>query len=172
MKKILVSLLCVVCLLSTTSSIYAQKYGYVNLGNLLTQMPEVEEGSIQLEEYQKTISEQLQIKINAWEKEVQELSEKVNTLPPVEVKSKEAKLLEEQELIYKEEQLLSLKMVEKRKEIMGPILNKVQLAIDAIGKEQGYTMIFDASVPNTMLYVDELVDLSADVLSKLGIKKE
>jgi len=170
MKKILLPLLCVACLLCTASSTYAQKYAYVNLGNLLTKMPQVSKGSADLEAYQKVISDELQAKVNAWEKRVEDVSSKVNSLPPNEIKKLEEQLLKEQEALYLEEQQLSAKMIEKRKEIMGPILATVQTAIDAVGKENGYTMIFDSSVPGTMLFVDDAVDLSTEVLAKLGIE--
>jgi len=42
------------------------------------------------------------------------------------------------------------------------------LLVDQIGKEEGYTMIFDTSTGG-LLFADETKDLLAKVKSKLGI---
>ena len=170
MQNTLRFFLCVSLLITMCLHTYGQKYGHVNLGNLMTKMPEVETGSSQLVKYNEQLVAQLQQKVDDWERRYKELERLVPTLPPVEVKEREQKLLEEQQKILQEEQLITLKVNEKRAEIMGPIIQKVQESINAIGKENGYTMIFDTSVPNTVLYVDDSIDLTDQVLTRLGIK--
>ena len=155
----------------TTSSVYAQKYGHVNLGNLLSQMPEIEASSAQLVTFQEQLQKALQLKIDSWEKRVVDMQNKVSEMTPNVVKQMEDKLLKEQQEILQEEQLLSNKVLEKRNEIMAPIIAKAQNAIDQIGRENGYTMIFDTSIPNLVLYVKESDDLMDQVLAKLGISK-
>ena len=170
-RNTLLSILFIV-IMCTTSGVYAQKYGHVNLGNLLTEMPEIEEKSGELVIFQEQLQKALQLKINAWEKRVVDLQNKVGEMTPNEVKQMEEKLLQEQQEILQEEQLLSNKVLEKRNEIMAPIIAKAQNAINAVGKENGYTMIFDTSIPNLVLYVKESDDLMDVVLAKLGIAKE
>ncbi len=155
----------------TTSSVYAQKYGHVNLGNLLSKMPEIEASSAQLVTFQEQLQKALQLKIDSWEKRVVDMQNKVSEMTPNEVKQMEDKLLKEQQEILQEEQLLSNKVLEKRNEIMAPIIAKAQNAIDQLGRENGYTMIFDTSIPNLVLYVKESDDLMDQVLAKLGISK-
>lgn len=172
MKKLFFLSFIIMAITCSASSIYAQKYGHVNLGNLLAQMPEIEERSAELVTFQEQLQKALQLKIDSWEKRVVDLQNKVNEMAPKEVKVLEEKLLKEQEEILKEEQLLSNKVLEKRNEIMTPIISKAQNAITQVGKENGYTMIFDTSIPNLVLYVKESDDLMDMVLAKLGIGKE
>ena len=172
MKKLFFLSFIIMAITCSASSIYAQKYGHVNLGNLLAQMPEIEERSAELVTFQEQLQKALQLKIDSWEKRVVDLQNKVNEMAPKEVKVLEEKLLKEQEEILKEEQLLSNKVLEKRNEIMTPIISKAQNAITQVGKENGYTMIFDTSIPNLVLYVKESDDLMDMVLAKLGIAKE
>lgn len=172
MRKLLLLSAFIFAIMCTTSSVYAQKYGHVNLGNLLSQMPEIEASSTQLVTFQEQLQKALQLKIDSWEKRVVDLQNKVSEMTPNEVKQMEEKLLKEQQEILQEEQLLSNKVLEKRNEIMAPIIAKAQNAIDQIGKENGYTMIFDTSIPNLVLYVKESDDLMDQVLAKLGIAKE
>ena len=153
------------------SSINAQKYGHVNLGNLLTKMPNIEQSSTELQTYQEQLQKGLQAKIDKWEQKVVEVQKMVNDLTPKEVKEKEEQLLVEQQEILKEEQELNNKILERRNAIMSPIIAKAQSAIEEVGRENGYTMIFDTSVPNLVLYVQESDDLMSLVLAKLGIKE-
>lgn len=169
MQHILRFLLCVSFFITICLQSYGQKYGHVNLGNLMTKMPELEVASEQLVKYNEQLVTELQQKAADWERRYKELSDLVQTLPPVEVKEREQKLLEEQQKILQEEQLIQLQVNEKRNEIMAPIIQKVQEAISAIGKENGYTMIFDTSIPNTVLYVDASIDVTSQVLQRLGI---
>jgi len=171
MRKFILSTVLIFGLMCSYSSLSAQKYGHVNLGNLLTKMPSIEQSSAELQTYQEQLQKALQAKINKWEQKVVDLQKMVNDLPPKEVKEKEEQLLKEQQEILQEEQGLNNKILEKRNAIMGPLIAKAQSAIDAVGKENGYTMIFDTSVPNLVLYVEESDDLMSLVLAKLGIKE-
>ena len=170
MKKILRSIICIICLITISTQIQAQKYGHVNLGNLLTEMPEVEEGSKKLETHQAQLVAELKVKVDDWEIRYRALENKVQDLPPNEVREKEEKLVAEQRSLLQEEQMITAKVNEKRNEIMGPIIQRVQVAIDAIGAENGYTMIFDTSIPNTILFVSEAENLIPQVKAKLGIE--
>ena len=170
MKKILRSLVCIICLITISSQLQAQKYGHVNLGNLLTEMPEVQEGSKKLESYQAQLVAALKLKVDDWEKRYKALESKVTELPPNEVREKEEKLVAEQRILLQEEQMITVEVNKKRTAIMGPIINKVQIAVEAVGAENGYTMIFDTSIPNVVLYVNESEDLIPLVKAKLGIE--
>ena len=67
------------------------------------------------------------------------------------------------------EQEVQSKIIAKQEELLKPILEKVQNAITAVGKEGGYLFIFDVSVPNTILFADEPLDVTNAVKAKLGI---
>lgn len=172
MKKSILALLLSFVIICGSSNMYAQKYGHVNLGNLLTQLPEIETSSENLEIYQKQLADELQQRINVWEKKVQDLQNGIQDLPPKEVKEKETILLKEQEEIYAEEQTRNQLVLDRRNEIMAPIIAKAQAAIIELGKEKGYTMIFDTSIPNVLLFVKDADDLTTEVLAKLGVKQE
>ena len=56
----------------------------------------------------------------------------------------------------------------KREELLKPILDKVDVAIKAVGKEGGYLYIFDTSTGAT-LYALESEDVLPKVKAKLGL---
>ena len=71
----------------------------------------------------------------------------------------------EEELLKYEQEMIG-KLQAKEQELLKPIMDKVNQAIQDVAAEGGYAMIFDAGV---LLYAAEGTDVSAQVKSKLGM---
>ena len=152
-------------------SLFAQKVGHVNTGLLLEGMAEVKSANSQLEAFQKQLVSKgqamvqgLQTEYNAFVAEAQK-----GTMAPKIQQEKQAALQAKQQEIAKYEQEVQAKIGAKQEELLTPILTKVDNAIKAVGKEGGYLFIFDESVPNTILFADESLDLTSAVKAKLGM---
>jgi outer membrane protein len=57
----------------------------------------------------------------------------------------------------------------RRQVLLKPILEKIDVAVKAVGKEGGYTFIFDTS-SGSMLFATESEDITSLVKTKLGMK--
>ena len=57
----------------------------------------------------------------------------------------------------------------KRNELMQPLLNKLQAAIDAVAEENGYTYILNQTSGTNILYGVEQFDVTQLIAAKLGI---
>ncbi|MEZ4907740.1 MAG: OmpH family outer membrane protein [Saprospiraceae bacterium] len=79
-----------------------------------------------------------------------------------------AKLKADEEELQKFDQESQQKIVDKSDELLKPIRDKVQNAIDEVAKEGGYQYVFDASM-GFILYADESTDIGDAVKAKLGI---
>ena len=55
----------------------------------------------------------------------------------------------------------------RNKELTQPIVEKINRILEDLGKEQGYTMIFDVANAN-VVYADKTLDLTEMVLTKLN----
>ena len=53
--------------------------------------------------------------------------------------------------------------------MLKPIIEKAQKAIEEYAKENGYVMVFDTSVFNAVLFVDEGDNLMDVIKAKLGL---
>lgn len=164
-KYLLIALL----LVGSLSAVQAQKFGYLNSALVLTEMPETLAADDQMAAFQKQLeaeaqkkAEDLQAKISKYIQEAQS-----GVLTPVQMQEQEAALTKEQEAFAAYEQELYVKVQSKREELYEPILQKVQDAIDAVGKENGYQFIFDISVMNVVVYADEAENVIDLVKAKL-----
>ena len=60
-------------------------------------------------------------------------------------------------------------MQNKQLELLNPLIEKVQNAVNAVGKEKGFTYIFDKAAGAVVFIGDNAVDITADVKAKLGL---
>jgi len=142
MKKLAkISLLLLVFGMMQVTSVMAQKYGHVNSGNIIAQLPETKAADSQLIAYRDQLV-----------KKGEEMATAVQT-----------------EELAQYEQKVMQDMEKRRTELYQPILERVQTVLDEIGKEGGYSMIFDTSIlaGNPILFAEDSVDLNAQVIAKM-----
>lgn len=151
-------------------SLNAQKFGYVNSAELLAGLSEVKAADAKLETYQKQLVTKGQTMVKALETKIQAYSKEAQggTLSQVQMQMKEEELGKEQQTIQSYEVEVQNKILAKREELYQPIMDKVKTALENVGKEEGYTMIFDASA-GTILHANESENVMAKVQAKLGM---
>ncbi len=154
------------------SSLFAQgtKFGHLNSGNLLSLLPDAKAADLQLEALQKQLVAKGDTLVatfrSDYEKYMKEAGE--GLLTQIQSKQREATLQKMQQELQQYEQTIKLEVVKKREELLQPILKKVDEAIQAVGKEGGYIMIFDEST-GAMMYSLPSQDVTDLVKKKLGI---
>ena len=147
-----------------------QKYGHLNLGNLLLEMPETKEANAMLEAYQNQLVKQGEKMAEALQKGITEFQNSYQLLSPVEAAKVEQKLQADQQKLLAFEREVVEKVGSKRQELLGPIIEKAQEAIRAVGKENGYSLIFDTSaVVNGILFTRDSENVLDLAKNKLGI---
>jgi len=148
----------------------AQKFGYVNTALLLSELPEVKGADAQLEAYQQQLITEGQAQVKAFEEQYQVYVAAANSgeMSKVEMAQKEQELTKDQQAIQALEREVENKIMIKRQELLNPILENVDSHIQAMGKEGGYTFIFDMSAQGAMLYALDSEDLTDQVRTRLN----
>jgi outer membrane protein len=147
-----------------------QKFGHIDSQQLLLDLPQIKKADEQLTAYQNTLitkGEQMVKKLetdyNAYVLEANE-----GKLSKVQMQQKEGALTQQQQAIQNYEQEVQQKLLTKREELYKPILDNVKQVVDKLGKEQGYTMIFDSG-SGFLLHTQSSEDLMSKVKAALGI---
>jgi outer membrane protein len=172
MKLLKISMLSSILAMVAVVGANAQKFGHLNSGNLLVQMPETKVADEQLKVYQDSLvkvgqdrAKKLQEDYNLFAQAYQ-----AGNVPPIEAQKKQAEFQQKQdELAQYEEEVMQM-VGKRREELISPLLDRVQAAINEVGKEGSYTMIFDTSVFNTILFAKDSDDIEPKVKAKLGIE--
>jgi outer membrane protein len=169
MKKIT---LVFVALFAILGSLTAQKYGHLNYGNLLSAMPAVKDADKQLEDFQKALvtkGEEMSTKLKegylAYLKDQQS-----GNFSPAKLQERQAQLEAEQAGIQSYEETVRKQIAEKREQLLKPILDRVNNAIQEVSKEKGYALVFDTSSFNAVLFAKESEDILPLLKPKLGIQ--
>lgn len=171
MKKLVItlSLICVMI-----GSVNAQKVALIDMDYILKNIPAYE-----------TANEQLNQVSQKWQKEVEALTLAAQTMyknyqTELVFMSPDMKTKRENEIVEKEKAAQDLKrkyfasdgeLFKKRESLMKPIQDEVYNAIKSISEEKSYVMVFDKSSSLNMIYASSKIDISDEVLLKLGYSK-
>lgn len=148
-----------------SQSVLAQaKVAHVDVSELMAKMPAMLEAQKQLEklsgtydgEY-KTMVEEYQTKLKKYEQEATTVTDAVN-----ETRSKEVQDMQKRIVDYRDNAQKELQ--QKEADIVKPIMEKVKLSIQKIGKAKGYQYVLNSE---GMLLADG-PNLTADVKKDLG----
>ena len=154
----------------TAGFVSAQKVGYVDSQALISEMPAVKEANAEIETLKSQMQKKGQAMVTALETKIKDLQGKESRgeLSRVQIETESANLQAEQKKIADFEQNSQQQIFKKSEELLGPIQDKIQAAIDQVAKEKGYTYIFDASM-GILLYADPTTDVTPLVKAKLGM---
>ena len=176
MKKItFITLLTLFALMMISVPLNAQKnsIAYIDLKYILKNLPQYESANEQL----SLISKRWQKEIDALQQEVRVLQSNYQTEQIF--LSQEMKTQREEEILSKENQVLELKnkyfgkdgeLFKKREALLKPINDEIYAAIQEIANEKKYDIVKDRSADPGLIYMSNKLDISDQVLQKLGAK--
>ena len=174
MKKRTSILLLIICMFLGVSAVKAQgnqKFAYVDTEYILQNIPEY--GDAQEEINQMSVG---------WQKELKNLRDKLDQMKrdyqtEAILLSDDMKNKKEAAIAAKEQELAALQMqyfgpdgelFSKRIELIQPIQEKIYNAINQVAQVKNYAFVFDKSAGTTLLYCNEKLDISDDVLDEIG----
>lgn len=168
MKKTALILIMAVAGIATAM---AQKFALVDMEYVLKNIPQYEMANEQLEQLSAR-----------WQKEIEAIGAQSQTLyqnflaDKVFLTDDQIKKREE-EIVAKEKEATDLRykyfgpegeLYKKRQSLLKPIQDDVYNAIKKVADERGYQAIFDRASSSEIIYASPKIDISNEVLGKLG----
>jgi outer membrane protein len=157
-------------LLSSGLVMGQQKIGYIDAAELLSIMPEAKKADEEITAFAKTYQERLQTMQKELETKYKTYEEgmKAKTLSEAKRDVMEQELQTLNQNIQSTQQTAEEKVAAKRQELLGPITQKADKAIQDVAKAKGYTFIFDSSSAGLVYAASD--NILEDVKANLGIK--
>lgn len=168
MKKIaLIAILAVVSAFAAS----AQKFALVDMEYIFKNVPSYEMANEQLNQLSQR-----------WQKEVEAVATEAQTMyqnflaDKVFLTDDQVKAREEQ-IVAKEKEATELRykyfgpegeLYKKRQSLLKPVQDDVYNAIKKVAEERGYQAIFDRASASDIIYASPRIDVSNEVLAKLG----
>lgn len=166
MKKILLA--AAAALIAIASSAQTYKFAHVNYNELVMLMPEMDSVRAQLSASQKEAQEIYQSMVDEFNTKAQQYQDKNATWTPAVKESKEKELTDIQQRIQEFQQNIQQELSDQQNQLMAPIQQKAQEAVQKLAKQGGYIYVFETS---TLLYIDssKSTDLTPAARKALGI---
>ena len=165
-------LLAVLVALPLCLSAQTLKFGTINSQEIFALMPEKTTAEQTLAEVSKKYEAEftrLQEEFNKKFTAYQALEKDATT--PASIKERRMQELQEnQRKIENFQQMASQDLQKQQEALLAPISEKIRTAISAVGKENGFTFIFDLSIPSVAYSGEGAVDVTPLVKAKLGLK--
>jgi outer membrane protein len=166
MKKLFLILM-----VMASANAMAQKFALIDMEYILKNVPAYERANEQLNQVSKK-----------WQAEVDALTQEAQTLyknyqSEAVFLSNEQKTQREEAIVAKEKEAAELKrkyfgpegeLYKKRESLMTPIQDEIYNAVKDISDLKGYSLILDRASDAGIIYANPKIDISNEVLSKLG----
>ena len=167
MKNILKLTLAVVCVMFSTS-LFAQKIGRINSNEIVLTMPETIEAHKQVEAFEKELQGQYETIMVEYNTQYQEFQKNYETMSDAVKQLKEKEIMELQNRLTEFEKAATADIQKKSAELMKPVIEKANKAVQDVAKAGGYAIILESG---SMVYYDEATvkDITPEVKTKLGI---
>lgn len=167
MKKIFIMMVMAVAALT----VQAQKFALIDMDYILKNIPAYERANEQLSQVSKK-----------WQAEVEAITTEAQTMyknyqNEVVFLSKEQKQARQDAIMEKEKQAAELKrkyfgpdgeLFKKRTSLMTPIQDEIYNAVKDISDLRGYQLVLDRASNSGIIFGSPKVDISNEVLQKLG----
>ncbi len=152
-------------------NVQAQKFALLDMEYVLKNIPAYERANEQLSQISKK-----------WQAEVEAVNNEAATLyknyqNEVVFLSQEQKKARQEQIMNKELEAAELKkkyfgpegeLFKKRQALMTPIQDEIYNTVKEISELRGYSLVIDRSADNGIIYGSPKVDISNEVLQKLG----
>ena len=167
MRKIIIAAVMALCAVSAS----AQKFALIDMEYILKNIPAYERANEQLTQVAKK-----------WQAEVDALNTEAQTMyknyqNEVVFLSQEQKKERQEAIMNKEKEASELKrkyfgpegeLFKKRTSLMTPIQEEIYNAVKDIADLRGYSLILDRASDTSIIFGSPKIDISNEVLSKLG----
>ena len=168
MKK---SVLFIVTLFAFGLAASAQNFALIDMEYILQRIPAYERANTQLDQAtQKWYDE-----VEASAQEARNMYTQYQTDSPSLTEAQRTQ--REEAIIAKEKQTAELRrkyfgqegeIAKMQESLMRPIQDQVYTAVKEISEQNGYSMVVDRSSATSVIYASPLIDISNEVLTKLG----
>lgn len=170
MKNIFKALVIIVLFVAATS-VQAQtvKIGYVDFAQIVSLMPGQDTINKKLQAHVASLESQMKAMQGEYEGKINNYQATQATMSQIIKQTKEKEILDLQQRIEAFNQQAQYEIQNKQMELTQPLIDRIQKAIKAVGKENGFTYILNGN-EQIILYSDGGINVLNLVKAKLGLK--
>jgi len=170
MKLIKIFILTVIVAFAGKATAQELKFGHINIQKLVAELPEKKAADAQLQAEATKLQDQLKVMSEDLDKKYTSYLSQRDSLPDLIRATKEKEIQDLDTRIKQYNQMAQQTLAQKEQQLLQPIMQKVQNAINEVGQEQGLIYIFDISSQVVLYHSDKSIDCEPFIKSKLGVQ--
>ena len=169
MKRVVLALALVFGVAST--AVAQQMVGHINVDELLAVMPETQTAQAEIQKYQTQLEGDAQAMQEEYMTKMQNAQANVDTWTQLRLQKEQEELESMGQRIMAFNQSAQQELQRKQMDLMLPIIEKAQEAVNKVAADNGFTYILDASASKAVVvYLDGGDDIMPLVKAELGIQ--
>jgi outer membrane protein len=145
-----------------------QKIVYVNTGKLLLEYQGMKEAQAAFREKSALWQANADTLTAEFEKAVQKYESQKHSLTAKETQLTEALLRSKQEQLVQYREAIQQKAAEEDKKLQEQVLSRINAFIKDYGKKQAYSIIMGATTMGNIVYAEEIMDITDEVVKGLN----
>ncbi len=169
MKSLKVLLVVAAVIFSANTFAQELKFGHINIQKVVAELPAKIEADKQLQSEAEKLDQNLKVMNEELDAKYTEYMQKRDTLPELIRATKEKEIQEISQRLQNFQMLAQQNLQQKEQQLLQPIVEKVQKAIDEVGAENGFIYIFDISSRVVVYHSEKSVDVENLVKAKLAV---
>ena len=171
MRKLAKVLFAVALTMGVSFGVNAQslKIGHVDSSAIMEIMPERTQLEQELQAYAAELQSEIQAMYAEYQNKAQDYQANEATMSNLIRQSKEKEIVDLETRIQEFQASAEMAMQSKQMELLSPIIEKVQNAVNAVGQEKGFTYILDKTAGVVVFIGENAIDITSDVKAKLGL---
>ena len=143
------------------------KLGHINSQEILQLLPERAQAEQNLADFKAQLDNRMQALMSEYQGKVQAFQSLPEDTPTSTANDMRDEILGMEQRIQEYQVNAEQDLAQKQQDLIAPMLEKVQNAINEVGKENGFTYIYDSST-GVLVYING-EDITPLVKTKLGI---
>ncbi len=145
-----------------------QKTAYVDTTKLIKEYKQMKDVEAEFTSKSDSLRQELDSVGRAFQQEVQEYQQGMNSMSESARQQKEQELMRKQQMIQQRQQMQSNRLREESSAVMDSMVTKVKDYVKDYGKNNGYTYIFGSNESGNIMYGEEDLDITEEILEKLN----
>ena len=163
--------LCGVFVLGAATNASAQKFGYIDVNEVLMKMPGLDSVQIKLEKFQNELLGQLEIMQVEQNKKLDEYQKSAGTMSDAVKQDKEKEITNLGQRIQEFSQQAEADLAAEQEKLLNPLLDQIEAAIEKVSKANDIIAVYNIGIPS-LAYYDKSVmtDVAPLVKKELNIQ--
>jgi outer membrane protein len=141
------------------------KIGYINSERLVREAPGAAEAQTTIQRELKKMQADLELLQDSVENLIADYNQKQVLLSPDAKKKQQDLITAKRTTLQQRSEQASAQMEKRQRDLVQPIMDRINKVIDDVRKEKGFVLIFNA--PGAIVSADTTLDLTGTVLTRL-----